>query len=43
MLSHLGGGHPDRENLVANVFVDNLRRHLNGEPQPGLVDRIKGY
>ena len=43
VLSHLGGGHPDRENLVANVFVDNLRRHLNGEPQPGLVDRIKGY
>jgi phosphoglycerate dehydrogenase-like enzyme len=43
VLSHLGGGHPDRERQVANVFVDNLRRYLNGEPQPGLVDRIKGY
>ncbi|MFM9969276.1 MAG: NAD(P)-dependent oxidoreductase, partial [Burkholderiales bacterium] len=43
VLSHLGGGHPDRERLVAEVFVENLRRYLNGEPQPGLVDRVKGY
>lgn len=43
VLSHLGGGHPDRERQVAGVFVENLRRYLNGEPQPGLVDRTKGY
>lgn len=43
VLSHLGGGHPDREKLVAHTFVENLRRYLNGEPQPGLVDRTKGY
>jgi len=43
VLSHLGGGHPDREKLVANIFVENLRRYLNGEPQPGLVDKTKGY
>jgi glyoxylate/hydroxypyruvate reductase A len=43
VLSHLGGGHPDREKQVAGIFVENLRRYLNGEPQPGLVDRSKGY
>ncbi len=43
VLSHLGGGHPEREKIVADLFVDNLRRYLNGEPQPGLVDRSKGY
>ncbi|MSQ51436.1 MAG: D-2-hydroxyacid dehydrogenase [Betaproteobacteria bacterium] len=43
VLAHLGGGHPDRERLVAGVFVENLRRYMNGEPQPGLVDRSKGY
>ena len=43
VLSHLGGGHPDREKIVAGLFVENLRRYLNGEPQPGLVDRSKGY
>lgn len=43
VLSHLGGGHPDRERQVAAIFVENLRRYLNEEPQPGLVDRIKGY
>ena len=43
VLAHLGGGHPDRERIVADMFVENLRRYLNGEPQPGLVDRGRGY
>jgi glyoxylate/hydroxypyruvate reductase A len=43
VLAHLGGGHPNREKIVADMFVDNLRRYLNGEPQPGLVDRTRGY
>jgi len=43
VLAHLGGGHPDRETIVANLFVENLRRYLNDEPQPGLVDRARGY
>ncbi len=43
VLAHLGGGHPDREKIVAELFVENLRRYLNGEPQPGLVDRQRGY
>ena len=43
VLSHLGGGHPAREKIVAQLFAENLRRYLNGEPQPGLVDRALGY
>jgi len=43
VLPHIGGGHPDREKIVADMFVENLRRYLNGEPQPGLVDRARGY
>lgn len=43
VLSHLGGGHPDREKIVCDLFVKNLRCYLNGQPQPGLVDRERGY
>ncbi len=43
VLSHLGGGHPDRERIVSDLFVDNLRRYLNNDPQPGLVNRELGY
>lgn len=43
VLPHIGGGHPEREKLVADVFAHNLRCYLEGKPQPGLVDRARGY
>lgn len=43
VLPHIGGGHPDRDKWVASLFVENVRRHLAGEPLKELVDRTKGY
>jgi glyoxylate/hydroxypyruvate reductase len=43
VLPHIGGGHPEREKLVAEIFANNLRCYLEGRPQPGLVDRKRGY
>jgi glyoxylate/hydroxypyruvate reductase len=43
VLPHLGGGHPDRGGAVAEIFVENARRYLAGEPLTALVDRSRGY
>ena len=43
VLPHLGGGHPDRTQAVAEIFVDNARRFLAGQPLNALVDRAHGY
>jgi phosphoglycerate dehydrogenase-like enzyme len=43
VLPHIGGGHPDRDKVVARLFVENVRRHLAGEPLKELVPRDKGY
>jgi glyoxylate/hydroxypyruvate reductase A len=43
VLPHLGGGHPQRMAAVADIFVDNARRYLSGEPLNLLVDRERGY
>ena len=43
VLPHFGGLHPARSELVAHLFVDNLRRFLDGEPLLHLVDRVRGY
>jgi phosphoglycerate dehydrogenase-like enzyme len=43
VLPHIGGGHPDRAALVAELFVDNARRFLAGEPLKAAVDRARGY
>ena len=40
---HVGGLHPDRDEIVAALWVDNLRRFANGEPLRQLVDRARGY
>lgn len=40
---HVGGLHPDRDSLVAELFVDNLRRFAVGEPLLQVVDRERGY
>ena len=39
---HVGGLHPTRDDIVAELFVDNLRRFAAGEPLRELVDRGRG-
>ena len=40
---HIGGGHPQRDLSVAEVFVANAKRYLSGAPLETLVDRDLGY
>ncbi len=42
-LPHIGGPHPERDRIVARLFVENLRRFLDGEPLKEVVDRAAGY
>jgi phosphoglycerate dehydrogenase-like enzyme len=43
VLPHIGGPHPQRDSIVAGLFVDNLRRFLDGKPLKEVVDRKAGY
>lgn len=43
VLPHLGGGYPGRPAVVAEMFAENARRFLAGEPLNGTVDRARGY
>ena len=43
VLPHIGGPHPDRDSIVAKLFVENLRRFLDGEDLKEVVDRAAGY
>ena len=43
VLPHIGGLHPQRNEVVAELFADNARRLLAGEPLRELVDRGRGY
>jgi phosphoglycerate dehydrogenase-like enzyme len=43
VLPHIGGGHPTRDRVVAQLFVDNLGRFLDGKPLLEQVDRAVGY
>jgi phosphoglycerate dehydrogenase-like enzyme len=40
---HVGGLHPDRDDAVAALWVDNLRRFAAGRPLREVVDRRRGY
>ncbi|HEY3066147.1 MAG TPA: D-2-hydroxyacid dehydrogenase [Methylomirabilota bacterium] len=40
---HVGGLHPERDTLVAELFGDNVRRFVAGEPLREVVDRARGY
>jgi phosphoglycerate dehydrogenase-like enzyme len=40
---HVGGLHPDRDETVAALWVENLRRFADGEPLREVVDRARGY
>ena len=43
VLPHIGGPHPQRDRVVARLFVDNLTRFLDGKPLREVVDRTAGY
>jgi phosphoglycerate dehydrogenase-like enzyme len=43
VLPHIGGGHPNRDAVVASLFADNLGHFLDGEPLREVVDRAAGY
>ena len=43
VLPHIGGLHPDRDTIVARLFVDNLARFLDSRPLKEVVDRTAGY
>ena len=43
VLPHVGGLHPRRDELVAELFATNLERWLDREPLQGTVDRDRGY
>lgn len=43
VLPHIGGPHPERDRIVARLFVENLARHLDGRPLLEVVDRTAGY
>jgi phosphoglycerate dehydrogenase-like enzyme len=43
VLPHIGGLHPERDHIVAELFADNLQRFLAGQPLRETVDRARGY
>ena len=43
VLPHIGGGHPERDVVVADLFADNLGRFLDGRKLRELVDLSAGY
>jgi phosphoglycerate dehydrogenase-like enzyme len=43
VLPHIGGPHPERDSIVAKLFVDNLGRFLDGKTLKEVVDRAAGY
>lgn len=43
VLPHIGGGHAGRGAVVAEIFAENARRFLAGEPFTTAVDRARGY
>jgi phosphoglycerate dehydrogenase-like enzyme len=43
VLPHIGGLHPQRDQVVAALLAENMRRFLEGAPASQLVDRSAGY
>lgn len=43
VLPHIGGPHPRRDQIVARLFVENLKRFLDGQLLKEVVDRAAGY
>jgi phosphoglycerate dehydrogenase-like enzyme len=43
VLPHIGGPHPQRDEIVSRLFVENLMRFLDGKALKEVVDRKAGY
>ncbi|HXJ81992.1 MAG TPA: D-2-hydroxyacid dehydrogenase [Candidatus Methylomirabilis sp.] len=43
VLPHIGGLHPERDRIVAGLWIENLRRFLGGRSLLQVVDRARGY
>lgn len=43
VLPHVGGLHPTRDDFVAELFIDNLKRFVAGQPLREVVDRAREY
>lgn len=43
VMPHIGGLIAGRDEIVAAIFAENLRRYLGGEPLNALVERARGY
>ncbi|MDA0225497.1 MAG: D-2-hydroxyacid dehydrogenase [Proteobacteria bacterium] len=43
VMPHVGGLAAGRDEIVAGIFADNVRRFLNDEPLNALVERARGY
>jgi phosphoglycerate dehydrogenase-like enzyme len=43
VLPHIGGLDARRDEIVAAMFADNMRRYLAGDALVALVDRARGY
>lgn len=43
MTPHISGGMPDYMQRVVDLFADNLRRYLAGEPLANVFDAARGY
>jgi glyoxylate/hydroxypyruvate reductase A len=43
VLPHIGGLHPGRDHIVAQLFVDNVERFLAGQPLRETVEPARGY
>jgi phosphoglycerate dehydrogenase-like enzyme len=43
VLPHIGGLDAHRDEIVAAMFADNMRRFLAGAALVALVDRERGY
>ena len=40
---HVGGPVPHYTQLLTEIFIDNLKRFLAGQPLATVVDKAKGY
>ena len=43
VLPHIGGLHPERDRIVASLWIENLRRFLEGRELREVVDKVVGY
>jgi len=43
LTQHMGGASPHNSRRITDLFIENLRRYMNGEPLLNVVDLDRGY